>query len=183
MPHPFLPEGVRFPFRDPEQEVNGDFRMCSTSVCHHPVIENSLEGPQMSKLLASVTTAAILVTTTAGMAEAAGLDLQGGGAPKPRVTRIQLGVQPPAGNVCPGNAKLTAWVFSNKPSTFPILVVASNGTVLGPFMVETVKGNNGVTMGTWSDTMLVGSSLDMKYHVVTPHSDVSSPWVPLHVEC
>lgn len=111
------------------------------------------------------------------------LDLQAGGEPKPRVTHIQLGIISPEPGNCPVNVSIKAWVRSNKPSTFPILVVVDNGTVLGPYMVETTTGANGVTMGTWDDTVLVGSSLTQSYRIVTPNSTVASNWVPMTVTC
>lgn len=137
----------------------------------------------MSHLYKTIGAALVALACSATLASALDLDLQGGGQVKPRVTKIQLGVLAPEGNVCPGQAKLNVWVFSNKPSTFPILLVSDNGVVLGPYQVETVKGANNVTIGTWSDTMLIGSSISTSYHVVTPHSDISSPWVPLTVSC
>ncbi len=129
------------------------------------------------------TIAATLLALSVSAANANPLDFQAGGQPKPRVTAIQLGIQSNDNGVCPSPASLNVWVFSNKPGTFPILVVSDSGVVLGPYQVETVKGAGTVTMGSWSQDFIVASSVSTKYHVVTPNSDVMSMRVPLEVTC
>ncbi|MCF6302286.1 MAG: hypothetical protein L3J13_03655 [Devosiaceae bacterium] len=137
----------------------------------------------MTNTIKKVAAAVIAMASFSSATSAMELDIQGGGQVKPRVTSIQLGVTSPADYSCPGQAKITVWVFSNKPSTFPILLVSNNGVVLGPYQVETVKNGNGPVIGTWSQDVLVGTSIDTAYHIVTPNSDISSLWVPLSVTC
>ncbi|HHG89492.1 MAG TPA: hypothetical protein ENJ90_03300 [Devosia sp.] len=129
------------------------------------------------------TIVAAVLALSVSAAHANPLDLQGGGQVKPRVTAIQLGVQAADNGVCPAPASLNIWVFSNKPGTFPVLLVADNGVVLGPYQVETVKGANNVTLGSWTEDFIVASSVSTKYRAVTPNSDVASMWVPLEVTC
>jgi hypothetical protein len=111
------------------------------------------------------------------------LDLQEGGAPKLKATKIQLGIKAPAGNACPGIGTFNAWIFTNKPGTIPILIVAKNGNVSGPYMVETKKGANGLSMGTYQKPLNVAQPINTAYRVVTPNSTVSSGWVPLAASC
>ena len=129
------------------------------------------------------TIAATLLALSVSAANANPLDLQGGGQVKPRVTAIQLGIQSGDNGVCPSPASLNIWVFSNKPGSFPVLLVADSGVVLGPYQVETVTGANNVTLGSWTENLIVASSVSTNYRVVTPNSDVASMWVPLEVTC
>ncbi len=127
--------------------------------------------------------AATLLALSASVANANPFDLQGGGQVKPRVTAIQLGIQSGDNGVCPSPASLNIWVFSNKPGTFPVLLVADSGVVLGPYQVETVKGANNISMGSYAQDFIVASPVSTNYRVVTPNSDVASMWVPLEVSC
>lgn len=129
-------------------------------------------------ILATALLALVAATTTASA-----FDLKAGGEPKLRATKIQLGILSPENNVCPGDAKRQVWVFTNKPGIIPILIVRQGGAVEGPYNVETVKGANGLNMGTWSDDLNIVNPIDAKYKVVTPNSDAASNWVPLQADC
>lgn len=129
------------------------------------------------------TTLATALAILAANAFAFPLDLQEGGEPKLKATKIQLGVKSPAGNICPGLGALSAWVFTNKPGTVPILIVAKNGHVSGPFMVETTKGANGKSMGVYQKALPVAQTINTAYRVVTPNSGAASNWVPLSATC
>ncbi|MCB1517224.1 MAG: hypothetical protein KDJ19_06365 [Hyphomicrobiaceae bacterium] len=134
----------------------------------------------------SIKLAAALLATllSTGIAAANGpFDLQGGGQVKPRVTKMQMGIVSPDAAVCPAQVPLKVWVFSNKPGAFPILLVSSTGVVLGPYQVQTQPGSGGVNLGTWENSMLVGSTTHTSYRVVTPNSEIATQWVPLNVEC
>ncbi len=131
----------------------------------------------------AATLLALSVSASVSAANANPLDLQGGGQVKPRVTAIQLGIQSGDNGVCPSPASLNIWVFSNKPGTFPVLLVAESGVVLGPYQVETVKGAGPASIGSWTEDFIVASSVSTNYRVVTPNSDVASMWVPLEVTC
>ncbi|MBU1303898.1 MAG: hypothetical protein KKF33_00045 [Alphaproteobacteria bacterium] len=124
-----------------------------------------------------------LLTLTAVTGGASALDLKAGGQVKLKATSAQLGIISPAGNVCPGPAKLTAWVRTNKPGTVPILIVRKGGQVSGPYNVTTVKGANGVIMGSYSKPMNIVTPIDAEYRIVIPGSTVASNWVPLTADC
>lgn len=127
-------------------------------------------------LLKTVLAAALALAATATVAQA--FDLQAGGAPKFRPTKAQLGIKSPADGVCPGAAKVTAWVFSNKPGTVDVLLVNKKGGVLGPYAVTTTAGN-GVVMGSMNTGFMIDAPTDTSYRIVIAGTDVVSNWTPL----
>ena len=126
---------------------------------------------------------AAFVAATAFAGPAGALDLQVGGSGPLKPTQIQLGIISPPGNQCPGAGKLTAWVQTNKPGTLDILVVRKGGNVAGPYSVTTVKGANGIVMGSYSRDLKVANPIDAEYRVVVPNSSVVSNWAPLVADC
>lgn len=110
-------------------------------------------------------------------------ELQAGGAAKLRPTKVQLGIISPADHVCPGAAKLTVWVHTNKPGTLDILLVRKGGQVTGPFAVTTTTGAPGVVLGSYSQAMQIVHPIAAEYRVVIPGSSVASNWVPLKADC
>ena len=90
-----------------------------------------------------------------GVALAGPFDLKAGNSGKLVPTKLQLGIISPADNVCPGNGKLTAWVQSNTPGTINIMIVRKGGNVAGPYAVKTVKGANGIIMGSYSQNLAI----------------------------
>lgn len=125
---------------------------------------------------------ALTLTALAGGAAHA-FDLQAGGAPKLKPTAAQLGIISPAGNACPGNAKLTAWISTNTPGTLDILIVRKGGNVAGPYAVTTIAGAGGVAMGSYSKVLNIVAPIDAEYRVVIPGSTVASNWAPLVAQC
>jgi len=118
-----------------------------------------------------------------GVALAGPFDLKVGNSGKLVPTKLQLGIISPADNVCPGNGKLTAWVQSNKPGTINIMIVRKGGNVAGPYAIKTVKGANGIIMGSYSQNLAIASPIDAEYRVVVPGTSVVSNWAPLYAEC
>lgn len=110
-------------------------------------------------------------------------DLKGSGQVKLKPTSAQLGIISPADHVCPGNAKLTAWVQTNKPGTLDILIVRKGGAIAGPYSVTTVKGANGVIMGSYTKPMAIATPIDAEYRVVIAGTNVVSNWAPLTADC
>jgi len=123
----------------------------------------------------------VVALAVPGVAQA--FDLQAGGAAKLRPTKVDLGIISPADHVCPGAAKLTAWVHTNKPGTVDILLVRKGGQVAGPFAVTTSNGAAGVVLGSYSQAMQIVHPIDAEYRVVIPGSSVASNWVPLKADC
>lgn len=124
-----------------------------------------------------VLAAALALAATATVTQA--FELKGGGVVKLRPTKAQLGVKSPADGVCPGAAKLTAWVFTNKPGTVDIMLVNQQGGVYGPYPVTTVEGAGGVVMGSITQGLMIDAPTDTAYRIVIAGSDVTSNWSPL----
>lgn len=119
----------------------------------------------------------------AGAANAFGLKVAPPSPGKLVPTSIQLGIISPPDNICPGNGKLTAWVETNKPGTVDILLVKKGGATAGPYSVTTVKGANGIVMGSYTQNLLVNNPIDAEYRVVVAGTPIESNWVPLVAEC
>ena len=126
---------------------------------------------------------AALAATVALAGAANAFDLKAGNSGKLVPTKIQLGIIPPPDNICPGAGKLTAWVQTNKPGTLDILLVKKGGAVAGPYSVTTVKGANGVIMGSYTQNLMINNPVDAEYRVVVAGTPVQSNWVPLVAEC
>jgi hypothetical protein len=105
-------------------------------------------------------------------------DFQVGGNGPAQVTKAQLGIISPADGVCPGNAKITGWIFSTEAATFNVMLVNKNGGVFGPYPVKTRKSAGGY-MGTLNTGLAIDAPTDTKYRIVIANSDVVSNWVPL----
>ena len=125
--------------------------------------------------------AAAALATIAGSAQA--LDIQQGGQLTLKVTKLQMGIKSPATNVCPADAKLTAWVFTNKAGSVPIYIARNGGSVAGPYMVETKATGNGTFMGTYSRTLSIHQPIDTQYRASAPNFSQLSNWVPLKASC
>jgi hypothetical protein len=122
---------------------------------------------------------AVLLTIAATATAAQAFELQGGGAPKFKPTKAQLGIISPANGVCPGPAKVTAWVFSNKPGTANVMLVNKSGGVYGPYAVTTKDTGNGVVMGSFNTGFMIDAPTDTAYRMVIVGSSVTSNWTPL----
>lgn len=131
----------------------------------------------MNPILKMAAALALVLTAATGAAQA--FDLKGGGQVKLKPTKAQLGIISPADGVCPGAAKVTAWVFTNKPGTIDIMLVNQKGGVYGPYPVKTVEGSGGVIMGSLNTGFMINAPTDTAYRVVIAGSPVVSNWVPL----
>ncbi len=134
----------------------------------------------MNAKFAAAAMAALIGMT--GMAQA--MDIQAGGQPKLKVTKLQMGIQSPKTNTCPAEAKLTAWVFTNKAGSVPIFIARDGaGGVAGPYLVETKATGNGSFMGTYSRTLEIHQPTDARYRASAPKFGQLSNWVPLKASC
>jgi hypothetical protein len=129
----------------------------------------------------TIALAALATATLVG--SAAAFDLTSGGSGPLKATKLQLGIISPANNVCPGPGKLTAWLQTNKPGTLDILLVKKGGAVAGPYSITTVKGANGIVMGSYTQNLMVANPVDAEYRVVEVKSKLASNWAPLTAEC
>lgn len=132
-----------------------------------------------SKILATATMATLIGLT--GLSQAG--DFQAGGQAKLKVTKLQMGIKSPATNACPAEAKLTAWVFTNKAGSVPIYIARDGGGVSGPYVVQTKANGSGAFMGTYSRTLQIHQPIDADYRASAPTFKQLSNWVPLKATC
>lgn len=130
-----------------------------------------------------VKTVATLLAFATLATSAQALDIKAASEPKLKVVSAQLGIISPDNNVCPGNAQMTAWIFTNKPGTVDIMIVKKGGAVAGPYPVTTVAAANGKAMGTYSKVLNIVQPIDAEYRVIFGGSIVHSNWAPLTAEC
>ncbi len=111
------------------------------------------------------------------------LDIQQGGQPKLKVTKMQMAIKSPATNACPAQAKLKTWVFTNKAGTVDVYIARQGGGVSGPFKVASKATGNGVFMGTYSRSLNIHQPIDAMYRASAPKQKGLSNWVPLKANC
>ncbi|MBK8083990.1 MAG: hypothetical protein IPK28_09230 [Devosia sp.] len=71
---------------------------------------------------------------------------------------------------------------TNVPGTLDILIVRKNGQVAGPYAVTTVKGGNGVIMGSYTRNFAVGAPIDAGIASSSPERRWPAPgyhWSPI----
>jgi hypothetical protein len=117
---------------------------------------------------------AVAATATSAMA----FELQAGGTVKLKPTKAQLGIISPDDGDCPGLAKVTAWIFTNKPGKIDFMLVRQSGGVLGPYSVQTVAGPGG-NIGSLNTGFAIDAPTDTAYRIVIAGTNVTSNWVPL----
>ncbi|HEV7275565.1 MAG TPA: hypothetical protein VGN80_04700 [Devosiaceae bacterium] len=135
------------------------------------------------KLSSNIGLVGLLTVLALTAAPAQAFELKAGAAAKLRPTKVDLGIISPVDHLCPGAAKLTVWVHTNKPGTLDILLVRKGGQVAGPFAVTTSEGAAGAVIGSYSQAMQIVHPIDAEYRVVIPGSSVASNWVPLKADC
>lgn len=133
----------------------------------------------MNRKFSATAIAALVCMTTASQA----LDLKAGGQSALKVTKMQMGIQSPATNACPAQAKQNIWVFTNKAGAVPIFIARDGGGVAGPFMVKTKPTGNGDFMGVYSKTLKIYQPIDARYRASAPKHKQLSNWVALKASC
>lgn len=104
-------------------------------------------------------------------------------AVKMKVKNVTLGIKSPAGNICPGIAKLSVFFRANKKGKISFLLVRKNGTVSGPYSVQTKKYGNEYR-ASYTKVFNVQTPINTMYRAVVTHSGKkASRWVPLKASC
>ena len=106
--------------------------------------------------------------------------------PKPvhmKIKDVTLAIKSPAGNVCPGFAKLSVFFRANKKGEISFLLERNNGTVSGPYSVQTRRYGNEYR-ASYTKAFNVQTPVNTKYRAVVTHSGKkASRWVPLKAAC
>lgn len=130
----------------------------------------------------SIKLGALLLAMLLSPQTAHALDFQVGGQPKLVVEKVQMGVIVPPAAACPAEVTFKVWVFTNKAATVPILL--DNGKFgTGPFEVETVKGSNGVYVGSIDHKITFSTPQAINYRAIAIYANKASNYVPAQVNC
>ena len=102
---------------------------------------------------------------------------------KMKANNATLAIKSPAGNVCPGQAKLSVFFRATKKGKITFLLVRDKGQVSGPYTVQTKKYGNEYR-ASYSKSFNVLTPVNTRYRAVVTHSDKKgSRWVPLKASC
>ncbi len=128
-----------------------------------------------------VSVASVLI---APAAHAAPGDLLSGGDGPNVVLRAQLGIKGPATNVCPNQATVTGWVFTNYAGPVQVMIARKGQGVGQPVTIEAKPAAGGQFMATYSRTIEIVNPIDAEYRLlVGGGSGVMSNWAPLKASC
>ena len=137
----------------------------------------------MKRIALSALTALAFVASAA-TATAGPNDLQVGGNGPDKVLRAQLGIQGPATTVCPTEAKVSGWVFTNYAGPVQVMIARKGQGVGAPFTIQAKKAANGQYMATFKRTVNIIGPIDAEYRLLVGGGDgVTSNWVPLKASC
>ena len=104
-------------------------------------------------------------------------------AKKLKVKSVTLGIKSPPGYVCPGLAKLSVFFRANKKAKIKFLLVRKNGSVSGPYTVQTKKYGNEYR-ASYTKSLNIQTPINAQYRAVVTHSGKKgSRWVPLRASC
>lgn len=111
-------------------------------------------------------------------------DLQAGGDGPDKVLRAQLGIKGPATTVCPNEATVTGWVFTNYAGPVQVMVARRGQGVGSPMVIQAKPAANGEFMATYSQKIQIVAPINAEYRLlVGGGSGVMSNWVPLKATC
>ena len=132
----------------------------------------------------SAVTVIVIAGVMVSAAIASSQNFQAGGSIKFKPLSAQLGIKSPATNVCPTTAKMTGWIFTNKPGQVSYMLAKKGGAVSGPFTLEAVKAVQG-GMATFSRTVSINQAINADYRILVSGTNgkVLSNWAPLNASC
>jgi hypothetical protein len=126
----------------------------------------------------------LVATATVATAALAGNVIAPPGASL-KVTKAQLAIKSPNVNVCPAGAKMSGWIFTNKPGNLEYMIVRKGGQVTGPFQIQSKTGANGLHMASFSRNFQVHHKIDAHYRILigNKYGKALSNWAPLKASC
>ena len=120
---------------------------------------------------------------SAAAAQAVG-DFQAGGDGPSKVLSAQLGIKGPTTTVCPNQATVTGWVFTNYAGPVQVMVARKGQGVGAPMTIQAKPAANGQFMATYSQKIQIVTPIDAEYRLlVGGGSGVMSNWAPLKATC
>ena len=127
---------------------------------------------------------ALLATATATSAMAGIGDIQNGGGTGPlKVNSAMVAIKSPTG-VCPAQAKLKAWIYTNKAGPVTYMMIKHGEGASVPQVVNTKKVN-GLYVAEISQTMVVDNAIDTQFRIAAKGAGnyTLSNWAPLKANC
>lgn len=102
-----------------------------------------------------------------------------------KVVKAQLAIKSPDADVCPAGARMTGWIFTNRPGKFEYMIAKRGGKVSGPFPILSKTGANGRHMASFSRNFLVHQNIDAEYRILVAnrYGKTLSNWAPLKATC
>jgi len=106
-------------------------------------------------------------------------------ATKMKVTKAQLAIKSPIVNVCPAAAKMSGWIFTNKPGKIQYMLARKGGNVSGPYTIYSKTGANGLHMASFTRNFDVHHKIDSEYRILigNKYGKTLSNWAPLKASC
>lgn len=131
-------------------------------------------------LIAAIATASL---ATGALAQAANNDLAPGlGAGK--VLSAQLGIKGPTTTVCPNQATMTGWVYTDYKGPVTIMIARKGQSVGAPITLQTIPASNGKYVATYNKVVPILTPVDAEYRLlVGGGSGIGSNWVRLKASC
>ena len=100
-----------------------------------------------------------------------------------KVEKAQLAIKSPDTGICPAEAKVAGWIFTNKAGPVTYMLVRKGGQVGFPQTIQAVKGAAGY-VASFSNTFQVLNDTDAEYRILVSKSGgVVSNWAPLKASC
>lgn len=101
-----------------------------------------------------------------------------------KVFKAQLGIKGPKTTVCPNEATISGWVFTNYAGPVQVMIARKGHSVGAPVMIDAKPAANGQFMATFTRKLPIVSAINVEYRLlVGGGSGVTSNWVPLKASC
>lgn len=100
------------------------------------------------------------------------------------ILKAQMGIKGPKTNLCPNEAIVQVWVFTDFEGPVPVMIARKGMGAGQPIVLQAKKAGNGKYMATYKKTFPITSSIDTQYRVLVGGGQgVASNWVPLKASC
>ena len=100
------------------------------------------------------------------------------------VIKAQLAIKGPKTAVCPNEATISGWVFTNYAGPVQVMIARKAQGVGQPMMIDAKPAANGQFMASFTRTLPIVAAINVEYRLmVGGGGGVVSNWVPLKASC
>ncbi|MCP4381290.1 MAG: hypothetical protein GY798_07710, partial [Hyphomicrobiales bacterium] len=100
------------------------------------------------------------------------------------VIKAQLAIKGPKNAVCPNEATISGWVFTNYAGPVQVMIARKAQGVGQPMMIDAKPATNGQFMASFTRTLPIVAAINVEYRLlVGGGGGVVSNWVPLKASC